>query len=102
VTTSQLPFKGTASFGWSMAALAVLATGIPARAGDSVANADTSKKKIAFSNSFAGNSFRQAMIKSFLDIGPGEKGSLNRGCFSRQRQQFSDRAQRLSGGLRSG
>ena len=65
----KTPFKLTASFGWSLAALAVLTTGIPARAGDSVATGDTSKKKIAFSNSYAGNSFRQVMIKSFLDMG---------------------------------
>ena len=44
-------------------------TGVPARAGDGVAKGDTSKKKIAFSNSYAGNSFRQVMIKSFLDMG---------------------------------
>jgi ribose transport system substrate-binding protein len=47
----------------------VLTTGIPARAGDGVAQSDTSKKKIAFSNSYAGNSFRQVMIKSFLEMG---------------------------------
>jgi ribose transport system substrate-binding protein len=29
------------------------------------ANADTSKKKIAFSNNYAGNSWRQAMLKSY-------------------------------------
>jgi ribose transport system substrate-binding protein len=38
-----------------------------ARAADGVAMGDTSGKKIAFSNSYAGNSFRQVMIKSFED-----------------------------------
>jgi ribose transport system substrate-binding protein len=65
----KTPFKVAASFGWSLTALAVLATGILARAGDGVARGDTSKKKIAFSNSYAGNFFRQVMIKSFLDMG---------------------------------
>jgi ribose transport system substrate-binding protein len=65
----RTPFQGVASFGWSIAVWAVLATGIPARAGDSIASGDTSKKKIAFSNSYAGNSFRQVMIKSFLEMG---------------------------------
>jgi len=37
------------------------------RAADGVATGDTSTKKIAFSNSYAGNSFRQVMIKSFED-----------------------------------
>jgi hypothetical protein len=32
----RTPFKVAASFGWSLKALAVLATGIPARAGDGV------------------------------------------------------------------
>jgi ribose transport system substrate-binding protein len=33
--------------------------------GCAVANADTSTKKIAFSNNYAGNSWRQAMLKSY-------------------------------------
>lgn len=33
--------------------------------GSGVANADTSTKKIAFSNNYAGNSWRQAMLKSY-------------------------------------
>jgi ribose transport system substrate-binding protein len=65
----ETPFKGAASFGWSLAASAVLATAVPARADDGVARGNTSSKKIAFSNSYAGNSFRQVMIKSFLDMG---------------------------------
>lgn len=38
-------------------------------ADDGIAKGDTSGKKIAFSNSYAGNSFRQVMIKSFQDMG---------------------------------
>ncbi len=40
-----------------------------AAAQDGVATGDTSSKKIAFSNSYAGNSFRQVMIKSFESMG---------------------------------
>lgn len=40
-----------------------------AAAQDGVATGDTSGKKIAFSNSYAGNSFRQVMIKSFESMG---------------------------------
>jgi ribose transport system substrate-binding protein len=40
-----------------------------AKAQDGIATGDTSAKKIAFSNSYAGNSFRQVMIKSFEDMG---------------------------------
>ncbi|WP_168879425.1 ABC transporter substrate-binding protein [Rhizobium sp. P28RR-XV] len=40
-----------------------------AMAQEGVATGDTSGKKIAFSNSYAGNSFRQVMIKSFETIG---------------------------------
>lgn len=40
-----------------------------AMAQEGVANGDTSGKKIAFSNSYAGNSFRQVMIKSFGSMG---------------------------------
>ncbi|WP_349962584.1 ABC transporter substrate-binding protein [Rhizobium sp. ZPR3] len=36
---------------------------------EGVASGDTSGKKIAFSNSYAGNSFRQVMIKSFEAMG---------------------------------
>ncbi|WP_164752995.1 substrate-binding domain-containing protein, partial [Mesorhizobium sp. M7A.F.Ca.CA.001.05.1.1] len=42
---------------------------LDARADDGVAKGDTSAKKIAFSNSYAGNSFRQVMIKSFEEMG---------------------------------
>lgn len=48
----------------SVLALA-LGSGAQAFAADGVAKGDTSKMKIAFSNSYAGNSFRQVMIKSF-------------------------------------
>lgn len=44
-----------------------LSTGAVAQ--DGAASGDTSAKKIAFSNSYAGNSFRQVMIKSFEDMG---------------------------------
>ena len=40
-----------------------------AMAQEGVATGDTSGKKIAFSNSYAGNSFRQVMIKSFETMG---------------------------------
>ena len=52
-----------------MALLASTALAAGARAQDGVATGDTSSKKIAFSNSYAGNSFRQVMIKSFEEIG---------------------------------
>src|SRR6476660_10421407 len=42
-------------------ALAVLGVGVIA----GTAFADTSDKKIAFSNNYAGNSWRQAMLKSY-------------------------------------
>ena len=53
------------------AMLAILAALAPAslRAEDGVAKGDTSGKKIAFSNSYAGNSFRQIMVKNFQDMG---------------------------------
>jgi ribose transport system substrate-binding protein len=38
-------------------------------AADGVATGDTSKMKIAFSNSYAGNSFRQVMMKNFDAMG---------------------------------
>src|SRR3954447_21583790 len=44
-----------------IAAMAALAVTFAAGA----ANADTKDKKIAFSNNYAGNSWRQAMLKSF-------------------------------------
>jgi ribose transport system substrate-binding protein len=55
-------------------ALAVALLGGTALAGaavaaDGVATGDTSGKKIGFSNSYAGNSFRQVMIKSFEEMG---------------------------------
>ena len=45
----------------------VLSTG--SYAADGVATGDTSKMKIAFSNSYAGNSFRQVMMKNFDSMG---------------------------------
>ena len=62
-------FERAISFGWPLVVSTALAAGTPARADDGVAKGDTSSKKIAFSNSYAGNSFRQVMIKSFLDMG---------------------------------
>jgi ribose transport system substrate-binding protein len=44
-----------------------LSTG--SHAADGVATGDTSKLKIAFSNSYAGNSFRQVMMKNFDSMG---------------------------------
>ena len=49
--------------------LSLLASTAIAGAADGVATGDTSSKKIAFSNSYAGNSFRQVMIKSFEEMG---------------------------------
>ena len=48
--------RRTFAYSASFAALALLAVG---------AAADTSKKRIAFSNNYAGNSWRQAMLKSY-------------------------------------
>ena len=45
----------------SIAATAVFALALAA----STAGADTHTKKIAFSNNYAGNSWRQAMLKSY-------------------------------------
>ncbi len=49
--------RKTLAYSASIAALALLVVG--------GANADTSKKRIAFSNNYAGNSWRQAMLKSY-------------------------------------
>jgi ribose transport system substrate-binding protein len=54
---------------FALALLASTAISATVRAEDGIAAGDTSGKKIAFSNSYAGNSFRQVMIKSFQDIG---------------------------------
>jgi ribose transport system substrate-binding protein len=54
-----------------LAAIAVLSAGLaptPTRAADGVAAGDTSGMKIAFSNSYAGNSFRQVMVKSWQEV----------------------------------
>jgi ribose transport system substrate-binding protein len=56
-------------FGSSALVALLLATTAGALAADGVAAGDTSKMKIAFSNSYAGNSFRQVMIKSFEAMG---------------------------------
>jgi len=55
-----------------LTAVAALSAGLglapaSARAADGVATGDTSGKKIAFSNSYAGNSMRQVMIKSWQE-----------------------------------
>lgn len=52
-----------------LALLASTAIAATVRAEDGVATGNTSGKKIAFSNSYAGNSFRQVMIKSFEEMG---------------------------------
>src|SRR5438874_3500916 len=49
--------RNTFAYSASIAALALLMVG--------GASADTSKKRIAFSNNYAGNSWRQAMLKSY-------------------------------------
>src|SRR6516162_5123576 len=49
------------SYATKLLALAVLGAGVMA----GTALADTSSKKIAFSNNYAGNSWRQAMLKSY-------------------------------------
>jgi ribose transport system substrate-binding protein len=41
----------------------------PAFAAEGPAKGDTSKMKIAFSNSYAGNSFRQILVKNFESVG---------------------------------
>src|SRR4051812_2925733 len=48
-------------------------------AADGVATGDTSGKKIAFSNSYAGNSFRQIMIKNFETMA---QSAVNKGVIS--------------------
>ncbi|MCB8839959.1 ABC transporter substrate-binding protein [Aurantimonas sp. VKM B-3413] len=63
----HLAFAKTLLLGSALCASAVVA-GTSARADEGVAKGDTSGKKIAFSNSYAGNSFRQVMIKSFEKI----------------------------------
>ncbi|WP_185928995.1 substrate-binding domain-containing protein, partial [Mesorhizobium sp. M7A.T.Ca.US.000.02.2.1] len=60
--------RTTALFVAAMLGCTSFAT-LDARADDGVAKGDTSAKKIAFSNSYAGNSFRQVMIKSFEEMG---------------------------------
>ena len=40
------------------------------------AHADTSGKRIAFSNNYAGNSWRQAMLKSYDIVTKGHGGQL--------------------------
>lgn len=53
----------------TMSLIATVAFSNAAMAQEGVAEGDTSGKKIAFSNSYAGNSFRQVMIKSFETMG---------------------------------
>src|SRR5205085_6505313 len=53
----SLMLRKTLAYSASIAALALLAAASAA--------ADTSGKKIAFSNNYAGNSWRQAMLKSY-------------------------------------
>ncbi|RYC29612.1 ABC transporter substrate-binding protein [Lichenibacterium minor] len=56
------------TFGALLLAGTVL-TSVGAQAADGIAKGDTSGKTIAFSNSYAGNSFRQVMIRSFEETG---------------------------------
>jgi ribose transport system substrate-binding protein len=51
-----------------LAAAACISHPTLGRAGDGIATGDTSGKRIAFSNSYAGNSFRQVMIKSWQEV----------------------------------
>lgn len=53
----------------ALLAAGLVCGGSAARAADGIAKGDTSTKKIAFSNPYAGNSFRQVMIKSFEEMG---------------------------------
>jgi ribose transport system substrate-binding protein len=67
----NMKFRSMASTGaWAVAALSagLMLAPASARAADGVATGDTSGKKIAFSNSYAGNSFRQVMIKSWQEV----------------------------------
>ena len=48
-----------------IAALTAIALALAAGA----VNADTKTKKIAFSNNYAGNSWRQAMVQSWAKVG---------------------------------
>ena len=61
--------KGNAKILMLAALLGATALASSTLAADGVAAGDTSGKKIAFSNSYAGNSFRQVMIKSFESMG---------------------------------
>ncbi|HEY9346886.1 MAG TPA: substrate-binding domain-containing protein, partial [Inquilinus sp.] len=54
---------------WALAALLCGVAAVPAHAADGVATGDTSGKKIALSNNYAGNSWRQAMLKSWDEVG---------------------------------
>lgn len=63
-STRRAPLLGAAL---ALAALLTLQAS-PARAEDGVAKTDTSKKRIGFSNSYAGNSFRQVMVKSWQEV----------------------------------
>jgi len=51
---------------WKKCTAAVIALGLLAAAG--AAEADTAKKRIALSNNYAGNSWRQAMLKSWQKV----------------------------------
>lgn len=64
--STDFPIKALAL---SLSLLACTALAGAAVAADGVATGDTSGKTIAFSNSYAGNSFRQVMIKSFEEMG---------------------------------
>lgn len=65
-------YRRTAAY-LGLALLGSAATAVGVRAEDGVATGNTADKKIAFSNSYAGNSFRQVMIKSFEEMGAAAK-----------------------------
>ncbi|MGI4768028.1 MAG: ABC transporter substrate-binding protein [Janthinobacterium lividum] len=67
MTTTRQPIGAAALAAVLLAGTALVPAG--ARAADGLARGDTSDKTIAFSNSYAGNSFRQVMIKSFEETG---------------------------------
>lgn len=64
VSTRRTPLWGAAL---ALAVMLMLQAS-PTWAEDGIARADTGQKRIGFSNSHAGNSFRQVMIKSWQEV----------------------------------
>src|SRR5882757_2927125 len=54
---------------WALMTLLCSIAAVPAQAADGATTGDTSAKKIALSNNYAGNSWRQAMLKSWEEVG---------------------------------